>query len=113
MSQSVSEEKRDVGSPAALVRFAPSGFIAQAWRTLLDRRRGGDYRFSDDLGSAPHPFTICPGEFEASGAEHYSLAEFADTFKEGKNVISLESHNTDKDSSDLSLEPTLVVETGE
>lgn len=48
---------------------------------------------------------------EASGAEYFSLAEFADTFKEGKNVIALECHNVSKDSSDLSLDPTLVVET--
>jgi hypothetical protein len=50
---------------------------------------------------------------EASGAEYYPLAEFADTFREGKNVIALEGHNDSKDSSDLSLDPALVVETGE
>jgi hypothetical protein len=50
---------------------------------------------------------------EASGAEYYSLAEFADAFKEGKNVIALEGHNAGKDSSDLSLDPALVVEAGE
>ena len=50
------------------------------------------------------------GNHEASGAEYYSLAEFAGVFKEGKNVIGLEGHNISKESSDLSLDPALVVE---
>ncbi len=48
---------------------------------------------------------------EASGLEYYSLAEFADSFQEGKNVIALEGHNDSKDSSDLSLDPSLLLET--
>ena len=52
------------------------------------------------------------GNHEASGAEYYSLSEFAENFKEGKNVMALEGHNTGKDSSDLSLDPALIVETG-
>jgi hypothetical protein len=50
------------------------------------------------------------GNHEASGAEYFSLSAFADAFKEGKNVIALEGHNTDKESSDLSLDPALVLE---
>jgi acid phosphatase type 7 len=50
------------------------------------------------------------GNHEASGAEYYSLSEFAGVFKEGKNVIGLEGHNISKTSSDLSLDPALVVE---
>lgn len=49
---------------------------------------------------------------EASGAEYYSLADFSGAFKEGKNVIGLEGHNDSKDSSDLSLAPALIVESG-
>ncbi|QTN32292.1 metallophosphoesterase family protein [Akkermansiaceae bacterium] len=50
---------------------------------------------------------------EASGAEYFSLAEFAGAFREGKNIIALEGHNSGKDSSDLSLDPALLLETGE
>lgn len=48
---------------------------------------------------------------EASGAEYFSLSNFASSFKEGKNVIALEGYNDDKDSSDLSLDPALILET--
>ena len=49
---------------------------------------------------------------EASGAEYFPLGEFSDAFREGKNVIALEGHNAGKDSSDLSLDPALLLETG-
>lgn len=49
---------------------------------------------------------------EASGADHCPLADFAAAFKPGTNVIALEGHNTDKNSSDLSLDPSLIFETG-
>ncbi len=49
---------------------------------------------------------------EASGAEYFPLGDFADAFKVGKNVIALEGHNDRKDSSDLSLDPSLILETG-
>lgn len=50
---------------------------------------------------------------EASGAEYYPLGAFVDAFKVGKNVIALEGHNAEKGSSDLSLDPALLVETDE
>ena len=50
---------------------------------------------------------------EASGAEYYPLGAFADAFKVGKNVIALEGHNVEKGSSDMSLDPALLVETDE
>lgn len=46
---------------------------------------------------------------EASGAEYFSLAVFSDAFLVGRNVIALEGRNADKSSSDLSLDPVLVV----
>ncbi|MEP2777648.1 MAG: metallophosphoesterase family protein [Luteolibacter sp.] len=49
---------------------------------------------------------------EASGAEYYPLREFSDFFREGKNVIALEGHNDGKDSTDLSLDPALLLDTG-
>lgn len=51
------------------------------------------------------------GKHEASGSEYFSLAEFAKALKTGKNVIALEGHNTSLDSSDLSIDPFLVLET--
>lgn len=48
---------------------------------------------------------------EASGAEYFSLEKFSESFKQGKNVIALEGHNDGKDSSDLSLDPVLLLET--
>jgi acid phosphatase type 7 len=54
---------------------------------------------------------VSVNKHEASGAEYYPLAEFAASFREGKNVIALEGHNDDKDSSDLSLDPSLLLET--
>jgi hypothetical protein len=48
---------------------------------------------------------------ESSGAEYYPLSSFAKFFREGKNVIALEGHNVSKESSDLSLDPALVLET--
>jgi hypothetical protein len=50
---------------------------------------------------------------ETDYPEYFSLAEFADAFKVGTNVIALEGHNVTVDSSDMSLDPYLVVETGE
>jgi hypothetical protein len=50
---------------------------------------------------------------ETDGPEYFSLTEFADAFKVGTNVIALEGHNVTVDSSDMSLDPYLVVETGE
>jgi len=51
-------------------------------------------------------------DHEASGAEYYPLAIFADAFIPGTNVIALEGHNIGKESSDLSLDPSLILETG-
>jgi hypothetical protein len=48
---------------------------------------------------------------EASGAEYFPLAGFADAFKVGTNVISLEGHNDSLKSSDLSLDPSLILNT--
>jgi hypothetical protein len=48
---------------------------------------------------------------EAGVAEYFPLASFAESFKEGKNVIAIEGHNDGKDSSDLSLDPALLLET--
>ena len=50
---------------------------------------------------------------EASGAEYFPLGKFAFSFREGKNVIALEGHNSGLESSDLSLDPALILETGE
>ena len=50
---------------------------------------------------------------EATGTEYISLAPFAKFFKEGRNVIALEGHNHKKDSSDLTLDPFLVLDTSE
>jgi acid phosphatase type 7 len=49
---------------------------------------------------------------EASGSEYFPLSDFADVFKIGTNVIALEGHNGGKDSSDLSLDPSLILEIG-
>lgn len=46
---------------------------------------------------------------EASGAEYFPLSEFADAFRPGPNVIALEGHNVSKSSSDLSLDPVVVI----
>ncbi len=50
---------------------------------------------------------------EASGAEYFPLGKFSSSFREGKNVIALEGHNSGLESSDLSLDPALLLETGE
>lgn len=55
---------------------------------------------------------VSVGNHEASGAEYFSLSGFAKSFQIGKNVIALEGHNNSKASSDLSLDPALVVELG-
>ncbi|MFC7337701.1 purple acid phosphatase family protein [Haloferula chungangensis] len=47
---------------------------------------------------------------EASGADYFPLTEFSDAFRVGKNVIALEGHNVSKSSSDLSLDPVLMIE---
>ena len=49
---------------------------------------------------------------EASGAEYFPLGDFSSAFKVGRNVIALEGHNVSLKSSDFSLDPYLVVETG-
>jgi hypothetical protein len=50
---------------------------------------------------------------ESSGAEYFPLGAFADAFTAGTNVMALEGHNASKGSSDLSLDPYLVVEMAE
>lgn len=52
-------------------------------------------------------------EVESHGAgkvEYFPLANYADAFRVGPNVLALEGHNVDIDSSDLTLDPWLVVE---
>ena len=49
---------------------------------------------------------------EASGSEYFPLGKFPDAFKVGKNVIALEGYNDSKESSDFSLDPHLILETG-
>lgn len=49
---------------------------------------------------------------EASGSEYFPLGRFPDAFKAGKNVIALEGYNVTKESSDFSLDPHLILETG-
>jgi hypothetical protein len=46
---------------------------------------------------------------EASGFEYFSLAKFADAFREGENVIAIEGHNRGLDSSDFTLDPYLLM----
>ena len=46
---------------------------------------------------------------EASGVEYFSLAKFADLFKEGENVIAIEGHNVSLKSSDFTLDPYLLL----
>ena len=50
---------------------------------------------------------------EASGAKYFPLSEFSSAFKIGPNVLALEGHNDRKNGSDLSLDPFLIVDTGE
>jgi hypothetical protein len=46
---------------------------------------------------------------EASNVEYFPLTEYASAFRTGKNVISIEGHNSTLDSSDFSLEPQVML----
>lgn len=46
---------------------------------------------------------------EASGVEYFSLAKFAEAFKDGENVIAIEGHNVSLESSDFTLDPYLLL----
>jgi hypothetical protein len=46
---------------------------------------------------------------EAGNPEYVPLSPFAGAFKTGKNVIAIEGHNAELDSSDFSLDPQLIM----
>lgn len=46
---------------------------------------------------------------EASGMEYFSLAKFAEVFREGENVIAIEGHNRGINSTDFTLDPYLLM----
>ena len=48
---------------------------------------------------------------EAKGYETFPLRDFQKLVKPGKNVLAIEGHNTDADSSDFTLDPYLVAKT--
>ena len=50
---------------------------------------------------------------EATGTEYFPLSGFANAFRVGRNAIAFEVHNIRKTSSDLTLDPYLVLEGGE
>ena len=52
---------------------------------------------------------ITVNNHEANGPEYFSLNNFAGAFKVGKNVIALEGHNTNLESSDFTLDPQLIM----
>lgn len=49
---------------------------------------------------------------EGNGAEYFRLAEFAEAFTTGRNVVAFEGHNWSNTSTDFTLDPYLVVEIG-
>jgi ankyrin repeat protein len=52
---------------------------------------------------------ITVNNHEANNAEYYSLNDYAGAFKVGKNVIAIEGHNTNLESSDFTLDPQLLM----
>ena len=52
---------------------------------------------------------ITVNNHEANGPEYFSLNNFAGAFKVGRNVIALEGHNTNLESSDFTLDPQLIM----
>ena len=64
---------------------------------------------SDNVSVDEESGEITVGNHEASGAESFSLADFAGVFKEGRNVIAIEGINATLDSSDFTLEPQIVI----
>ena len=52
---------------------------------------------------------ITVNNHEANGAEYFSLRDFAGAFKIGKNVIAIEGHNTNLESSDFTLDPQILL----
>ncbi|MDB4127739.1 ankyrin repeat domain-containing protein [bacterium] len=52
---------------------------------------------------------ITVNNHEANNAEYYSLNDYAGAFKVGKNVIAIEGHNTNLESSDFTLDPELLI----
>ena len=67
----------------------------------------GRYVFSINVTNEEGEITV--GNHEASGLEYFPLASFADALQEGKNVIGIEGHNAQLDSSDFTLDPQLIV----
>ena len=52
---------------------------------------------------------ITVNNHEANGPEYFSLNDYAGAFKVGKNVIAIEGHNTNLESSDFTLDPQLIM----
>ena len=46
---------------------------------------------------------------EAEGAEYFPLADFAEYLKQGRNVIAIEARNINRNSTDFSIDPYLVI----
>ncbi len=67
----------------------------------------GRYVFSINITDKEGKITVA--NHEASGVEYFPLASFADALQEGKNVIGIEGHNAELDSSDFTLDPQLIV----
>jgi len=67
----------------------------------------GRYVFSINVTNEEGEIIV--GNHEASGLEYFPLASFADALQEGKNVIGIEGHNAQLDSSDFTLDPQLIV----
>jgi hypothetical protein len=59
------------------------------------------------------PFITSGGTSPFNSPEYFPLASFAEAFTTRRNVIALEGHNSSNDSTDMSLDPSLVVESGE
>jgi len=52
---------------------------------------------------------ITVNNHEANNSEYFSLNDYAGAFKIGKNVIAIEGHNTNLESTDFTLDPQLLI----
>ena len=52
---------------------------------------------------------ITVNDHEANNAEYFSLNDYAGAFKTGKNVIAIEGHNRNLESTDFTLDPQLLM----
>ena len=63
---------------------------------------------SNNLSVNEETGAITVTNHEANGPEYFSLNDYAGAFRIGKNVIALEGHNTNLESSDFTLDPQLL-----